>query len=172
MIVGEDAVLRARPGAVVVAAGGRVDVTVTLDLAVGAHMEWREMVVLGRTAEAGGSATLRWDVTRAGRPILRQTVDLSDPALADWPGMLAGGRVIATALLSGPGVVARTVVVSGTTVASQLDEHTLLVTAIGADAASVGAALDELIARLLRFVPEIRRGQQRVECRADDLCRS
>lgn len=171
VILEEHAVLRARPGAVVVAAGGRVNVTVTLDLAIGAHIEWREMVVLGRTNEAGGRATLRWDVTRAGRPILRQMVDLTDPTIAAWPGMLAGGRVIATALLSGPGVIARTVVASSTTVACRLDEHTVLVTAIGADAASVGAALDELIGRLLRFLTEPPRGQLRVEYGPDDLCR-
>jgi urease accessory protein len=146
VILDEDANLRGRPGPVVVAAGGRVDVAVALDLAAGAHIQWQELVVLGRTSQAKGAATLRWDVTRAGRPLLRQVVDLTDPVLTAWPGMLSGGRVIASALISGPDVLARTVVASDTAVAARLDENTVLVTVLGSDAAVVSRALADLMA--------------------------
>jgi hypothetical protein len=73
---------------------------------------------------------MRWDVTRAGRPALRQTVDLADPELVGWPGMLGGGRVLATALISGPGIIGKTIVASPAAVVARLDEHTLLATAL------------------------------------------
>jgi urease accessory protein len=144
--LGAGAALVARPGAVIVGSGSQVDVTVQLVLAADSHIEWRELVVLGRSAETPGSATLRWDVTRGGRPVLRQLVDLTDPAAAAWPGLLAGGRVIASALTSGPDVSADTRVLSPTAVAARLDAHTQLITVLGIDAAAVARQLDELCA--------------------------
>ena len=70
----------ADPGALVVCAGSRVDVRLELALDAGAAVQWRELVVLGRTGEPPGRATLRWDVTRLGRPVLRQLTDLSQAA--------------------------------------------------------------------------------------------
>ncbi|MCW2497699.1 urease accessory protein UreD [Jatrophihabitans sp.] len=145
--LGADAHLDARPGAVVVGAGGRVDVSVELELGTGSGITWRETVVLGRSDEAAGAATLRWDVTRGGRPVLRQFIDLTDPELSAWPGLLSGGRVIATALLSGPGVMAQTLVADDTAAAVALDPQTLLVTVLGSDAAEVGRRLDVLLTR-------------------------
>jgi urease accessory protein len=102
--------LVADPGALIVCHGSRVDVRVELTLAAGAAVEWRELIVLGRTGEPPGGATLRWDVTRAGRPVLRQFVDLADPALTAWAGLTAHRRVLACALIADPASTPRTVV--------------------------------------------------------------
>ena len=144
--LGSGAALLARPGAVIVGAGSQVDVSVRLVLAADSHVEWRELVVLGRSAEAPGAATLRWDVERGGRPVVRQLVSLTDPVVAAWPGMLGGGRVIASALVSGPDVEASTRVLNPMAVAARLDPHTQLITVLGVDAATVAGQLDELSA--------------------------
>ncbi len=143
--VGAGARLRARPGAVIVSAGSRVDVAVRVSLAADSSIDWREMVVLGRTDEGAGAAVLHWDVIRAGRAVLRQRVDLADPFLAGWTGTLGGRRVIATALLSSPAVTARTVVASPHAVAARLDEHTVLATVLSDSAADATRALDALL---------------------------
>jgi urease accessory protein len=145
--------LVADPGALVVCAGSRVDVRLELVLAAGAAVEWRELVVLGRTGEPAGLATLRWDVTRLGRPVLRQFTDLSDPA-----GLLtAGRRVLACALISGPGWVARTLVASPAAAAQRVDEHTLLLTVLSNDAAGATRQLGELCARARELAAGARR---------------
>jgi urease accessory protein len=133
----EGADLVADPGALIVCAGGQVDVRLSLALAAGAAVDWREVVVLGRTGEPAGQARLRWDVTRCGRPVLRQAVDVS----------LAGHRVLASALISDPSGSARTVVWSATAVAQRVDQHTLLVSVLDDDAARAGRRLDELCSR-------------------------
>jgi urease accessory protein len=135
--------LVARPGPLIVCAGSRVDVRVELALGAGASVEWHELVVLGRSGEAAGAAALRWDVTREGRPVLRQVADLSRGT-----GMLTGGRrVLACALISDPALGARTVVAGAAAVAQRVDEHTVLVTVLGDDAARVGGQLDRLCAQ-------------------------
>ena len=80
----EGADLVADPGALIVCRGSRVDVRLELALGAGAAVDWRELIVLGRTGEPPGQATLRWDVTRLGRPLLRQFVNLRPgPGRAD-----------------------------------------------------------------------------------------
>jgi urease accessory protein len=150
--LGEGASLRADPGALVVCEGARVDVSVELRLAAGATVHWRELVVLGRSTDAGpGRATIRWDVVRAGRPVLRQLVDLADPALRDWAGMTGGHRVVAGAFVSGPDVPGRTVVRSTTAVTQKIDATTALITVLGDSAAEVTRQLDELSTALLGY---------------------
>jgi urease accessory protein len=139
--------LLADPGALVVCQGSRVDVRVELALGRGAAVEWRELIVLGRTGESAGAATLRWDVTRLGRPVLRQFVDLADPALTAWAGLTAHRRVLACALIADPAGTPRTIVASPTSVAQRVDEQTLLVTVLGDDAAGAARELDALCAR-------------------------
>ena len=143
----EGADLVADPGALVVCHGSRVDVRVELALDRGAAVRWRELIVLGRTGEPPGQATLRWDVTRAGQPVLRQFVDLADPALTGWAGLTARRRVLACTLISDPASAPRTLVASATAVAQRVDEHTLLVTVLDDDAARAARQLDELCAR-------------------------
>ena len=121
-----------------------MDVRLDLALGAGAAVEWRELIVLGRTGEPPGQATLRWDVTRLGRPVLRQFVDL-DPALG--AGLTAGRRVLACALIAGPALAPRTVVASAVAVAQRVDDHTLLVTVLDDDAARATRQLDDLCAQ-------------------------
>ena len=132
--------LVADPGALVVCEGSRIDVRVELTLGAGAAVEWRELIVLGRTGEPPGRATLRWDVTRLGRPVLRQFVDLD-------LGLTAGRRVLACALIADPAIAPRTVVASATAIAQRVDDHTLLATVLDDDAARATQQLDELCAR-------------------------
>ncbi len=140
--IGAGAHLTADPGPLIVCEGSRVDVEIAISLAADSHLEWRELVVLGRSTDVTpGAATIGWDVTRAGRPLLRQSVDLTGP---DWAHLIAGHRVLATALLTGPDVAARTVVHSRTSVAQQLDEHTVLLTVLGDSAAEVTRNLTAL----------------------------
>jgi urease accessory protein len=126
--VGASAGLRADPGPLVVCAGAHVDVDLHITLAATATIEWREMLVLGRANEPPGTATLTWHVTRDGTPLLRQTTNLADPVLAQWPGMLHGRRILATTLRAGPGVEACTVVHSPTSVTQRLADHAELTT--------------------------------------------
>jgi urease accessory protein len=142
--------LVADPGALVVCQGSRIDVRVELALGAGAAVQWRELIVLGRTGERSGRATLRWDVTRLGRPVLRQFVDLdpaSDPALTTRAGLTAGRRVMACALIADPRAAPRTVVASPTAVAQRIDDHTVLATVLDDDAARAISQLDDLCAR-------------------------
>jgi len=143
----EGADLVADPGALIVCRGSRVDVRLELALGAGAAVDWRELIVLGRTGEPAGQATLRWDVTRLGRPVLRQFVDLSpDPAAR--AGLTAGRRVLACALIAGPALAPRTVVASPVAVAQRIDDHTLLVTVLDDDAARATRQLDDLCTRV------------------------
>ncbi|MDT4902390.1 MAG: urease accessory protein [Pseudonocardiales bacterium] len=134
--VGAGALLHADPGALVVCEGSRVDVAVQIALARNAAVEWHELVVLGRRGDArAGAATLRWDVTRDGRPLLHQYVDLTDAS--PWRGLTGGHRVMASVLISGPDVDARTVVASPTAIGQRVDDHTMLLTVLGDSAAEV-----------------------------------
>lgn len=134
--------LDADPGTLIVSAGARVDLELSLALEPTATLTWREVVVLGRTGEPAGRATLRWDVTRGGAPLLRQHVDLADPALAGWPGMTAGCRVLLSELRIGPDVDGRTVVHSPTAVTHRLADGATLTTVLASSAATAHHALD------------------------------
>ena len=141
--VGTRASLVADPGPLIVCEGSRVDVEVSITLATDSHLEWRELVVLGRSTDAApGSATIAWDVIRAGRPLLRQHVDLGDPSRT------GGHRVLANVLLTGPCVQARTLVRTRTAVAQRVDEHTVLLTVLGDSAAQVTRDLAVLRAQV------------------------
>jgi len=126
--LGEGADLIAEPGALVACAGSRIDVRVEVLLGAGAAVDWRELIVLGRTGEPAGQATLRWDVTRGGEPVLRQFADLG-------PALYRGGRVLACALISDPAASMRTAVESAVAVAQRLNDHTVLVSVLEDDAA-------------------------------------
>ena len=62
-------------------AGGRIAAHVEIDLGAHAQVEWHELILLdARQTPLGAdrpAATLRWDVTREGVPLLRQLVDLT-----------------------------------------------------------------------------------------------
>lgn len=68
----------------------------TVELAAGARARCRETLVLGRCGEPSGRLTATTHVTRSGRPLLRQRLDLGDARTAASTGYLAGARVLAT----------------------------------------------------------------------------
>jgi urease accessory protein len=138
--LGEGADLIAEPGALVACAGSRVEVRVEVVLGRGAAVDWRELIVLGRTGEPVGQATLRWDVTRCGEPVLRQFADLG-------PALYRGGRVLACALISDPASTVRTAVESAAAVAQRVNDHTVLVSVLEDDAARAVRRLGVLCAQ-------------------------
>lgn len=139
--LGAGAHLDADPGPLIVSAGARVDVELSIEVEATSALVWRELVVLGRTGEPAGLATVRWDVTRGGAAVLRQFVDLADPLLARWPGVAAGCRVLLSELRLGPDVDARTVVHSPTAVTQRLAEGATLTTVLASSAAAAEAVL-------------------------------
>jgi len=151
-ILGASASLLADPGPLIVRAGGRVAARVELELGTGAQVEWHELIFLDtRRREPGGghpAATLRWDVTREGVPLLRQLVDLTSPDSLRQPGMLAGRRVLASVLLAGQAVRGRTIVVRPTAVAQQLADDAVLVTVLADDAATARQEAGNLCAQV------------------------
>jgi urease accessory protein len=146
----DGAYLAADPGALIVCRGARVDVRLELALGTDVTLEWRELIVLGRTGEPPGAATLRWDVTRLGHPVLRQFVDLADPEWTAWAGLTDRRRVLACALLANPSAAPRTVVASPTAVAQRLAGGLALVTVLSDDASAAIQELDELCAQVWR----------------------
>jgi urease accessory protein len=151
--VGAGAVFVGAPAPLIVCAGSHVAACLEIDLDDTASLTWRELVILGRSDEASGALTLAWRVERAGRPLLRQSVDLDSAPTRSWSGMAAGRRVMACALISRPGLEARTVVARPTAVAQTLDAHSSLITVVDDDAASAARQLDELCAEVLAARP-------------------
>jgi urease accessory protein len=143
--LGAGADLIAEPGALIACAGSRVEVRVEVVLGAGAAVDWRELIVLGRTGEPPGRVTLRWDVTRCGAPVLRQFADL-DPGLR---GLTGGKRVLACALVSDPAAAVRTVAESPAAAAQRVGPGTLLVSVLEDDAARAVRRRDDLCARAL-----------------------
>lgn len=144
--VGENAHLRADAAPLIVARGATIEVSVDLELAATASLRWRELLVLGRSGEEPGRVHMAWHVSRAGEPVLRQSIDLSDAVLRGWPGMLARGRVLASALLTSPTLAARTIADDPSAVAQAIDEHTVLATVLDSSAASATRRLAALVA--------------------------
>jgi urease accessory protein len=148
LTVAEGARLTGEPAPLIVCAGGAIEVELDIRLAATASLRWREVLVLGRLGESPGAASLDWRVSRAGRPVLRQRIDLTSPALLRWPGMLAGAAVLASALVTGPDVRGRTLIDSPTALCQPVDDRTALVTVLDPDAASAQRRLDRLLAEL------------------------
>ena len=141
--LGEGAALWADPGPLVVCHGTKINVRLEIALGAGAAVDWRELIVLGRTGEPSGRVTLRWDVTRCGAPVLRQFTDLG-PGLR---GLTGGKRVLACALISDPAALVRTVVESAAAVAQRVNDHTVLVSVLEDDAARAVRRLGVLCAQ-------------------------
>jgi urease accessory protein len=146
--VAEGARLTGEPAPLIACAGSAVEAELDIRLAGTATLRWREMLVLGRLGESPGEVILDWRVTREGWPVLRQRIDLTSPALLRWPGMLAEASVLASALVTGPDVTARTLIGSPTAVCQPLDDRTALITVLDRDAASTQLRLDRLLAEL------------------------
>lgn len=91
------------PEPVVVADGARHAADIRVTLAEGARLIVREELILGRHGERGGAyrGSLRADY--AGRPLLRQSLEVSGTQdAARGPAILAGHRACANVLRVGP----------------------------------------------------------------------
>lgn len=91
MALGEGATVEYLPEPTVVTRRARHESLLTVALAAGAHLHTREVVVLGRAGEPAGELTTTLDVTRCGRPVLRQRTAVTTD-------VLLGRRVLATDL--------------------------------------------------------------------------
>jgi urease accessory protein len=90
------------PEPVVISAGARHATVVCVTLAAGASLMLRDELLLGRHGEAGGSARTVLRADYAGRPLLRQSLEVSgtDPASLG-PALLSGHRAVGSLLLAG-----------------------------------------------------------------------
>ncbi|WP_424186837.1 urease accessory protein UreD [Actinokineospora sp. G85] len=96
-----DGVLEYLPDETIVCAGADHHTELRADLAEGSRLLARELLVLGRHAEAPGGLTTATHVVLSGTPLLRQTLDLTNPRMLSSAGYLAGAKVLATGLLVG-----------------------------------------------------------------------
>ena len=92
------------PEPVVVSNGARHATLVSVTLAAGASLVLRDELLLGRHGEAGGAARTVLRVDYAGRPLLRQSVEVSgnDPVTLG-PAVLSCHRAVGSLLLAGAG---------------------------------------------------------------------
>lgn len=142
--VGEGGRLEYLPEPVVVTSGARHATVVSATLAAGAALLLRDEVLLGRHGEAGGASRSVLRADYAGRPLLRQSleVDGADAASAG-PAVLAGHRAVGTLLLAGPGHAPATAARSAAEVAVlPLAGQGTLVTALADDAVTLRRRLD------------------------------
>ncbi len=94
--------LRWNPEPTILVAGCDHRATTTIDLAVGAKLVWREVVVLGRHDEPTGSLLQRLHVNVAGTPLLRTELPIGPrwPG-ADGPAGTDGALVVSSLLVVG-----------------------------------------------------------------------
>lgn len=66
-----------------------------LDLGTGSRLLWREELVLGRHGESPGDVTVTVSLTQAGKPLLRQALQVG-PRAPHWngPGVLDGAKAV------------------------------------------------------------------------------
>jgi urease accessory protein len=106
--VGAGARLEYLPEPVVVSAGARHATIIRVTLAEGASLLLRDELLLGRHGEAGGACRTELRVSYAGRPLLRQSLEVSGTDRADLgPAVLAGHRGVGTLLQVGPAIGTR-----------------------------------------------------------------
>jgi len=143
--LGEDASLRWEPEPIVVCSGATLQVHTSVRCARGAALVWREILVLGRLGETGGTASLTMVVDVADRPVLRQTIWVGAAAPTGWDGAAGSGghRVIGSMLLLGAAADALPrVEPDGATAVLTLEAGGLLVTALGDTSLNVRRRLD------------------------------
>jgi urease accessory protein len=93
------------PEPTVLADGADLAAALSVDVAAGAAVTVREVVVLGRHGQRGGRCASRLAVVVGGEPLLVHTtvLDGGDPALRG-PAGTAGARAVGTLVLAGAGV--------------------------------------------------------------------
>ena len=139
------------PEPVVVSEGARHATLVFVTLAAGASLVLRDELLLGRHGEAGGTARTVLRVDYAGRPLLRQSVEVSgsDP-VALGPAVLSGHRAVGSLLLAGSAVAYGGGVEYGASAGQATPERAVmplagpgvLVTALADDAVALRRRLD------------------------------
>lgn len=94
--------LRWEPEPTILVAACHHRATTTIDLAAGATLRWKEVVVLGRHDEVTGSLLQRLHVDRAGAPLLRTELPVGPrwPG-ADGPAGTDGAHVVSSLLVVG-----------------------------------------------------------------------
>lgn len=98
--LGDGATLEYLPEATVVTARARHEALFRAELAEGARLRTREILVLGRCGEPPGSLDTTVDVRRNGT-VIKQTSRLGVPEVDGSPAGLAGRRVLGTELRCG-----------------------------------------------------------------------
>jgi urease accessory protein len=92
------------PEPVVVAVGARHATVFRVALAEGASLLLRDELILGRHGEPGGTSRTSLRVDYGGRPLLRQSLEVTGTEAASLgPAILAGHRAAGTLLHAGPG---------------------------------------------------------------------
>jgi urease accessory protein len=108
--VGAGARLEYLPEPIVVSAGARHATIIRVTLAEGASLLLRDEVLLGRHGEAGGASRTELRVSYAGRPLLRQSLEVAgDDTAGLGPAVLAGHRGVGNLLRVDPVLDSRSV---------------------------------------------------------------
>ncbi|GAA3623999.1 urease accessory protein UreD [Nonomuraea rosea] len=137
--VGAGATLRFSPEPTVLAAGCRHRLLVRLTLEGDAAVFWREEIVFGRYDEESGRCHARFDVTRDGRPLLRQEFTVGDPAIDASSAVYGTARCVGTTFLTTP---AKGPAVAPGVAVLPLAEGGTLVSALAADAVELRGRLE------------------------------
>jgi urease accessory protein len=136
------------PEPVVVSAGARHATIIRVTLAEGASLLLRDEVLLGRHGEAGGASRTELRVSYAGRPLLRQSLEVSGTDTADLgPAVLAGHRGAGTLLHVDPALDSRPIGASNPP-AAVADQTTVASAAAAAWAAGVAGQPTVAVMRL------------------------
>ena len=140
------ACLRWQPEPLVVTEGAEHRLRLEVDVDPSATVVVAETTVLGRTAGRPGRYRSSWRVRCAGRPLLSCDLDVGPGAPAGWdgPAVLAGARVLVTALVTGPALPPEAVPDGGGAVL-RLAGPGLLLTWLGADPLDGTRALDAFL---------------------------
>jgi urease accessory protein len=97
--VAERAAVAYLPEPTVITGRARHESHLHAELAAGATLRCREVLVLGRAGERPGRLSTATHVLRDGCPLLRQRLEIGDPGLDASVACLAGRRVLATEIL-------------------------------------------------------------------------
>lgn len=102
-LVGAGARLEYLPEPAVVCAGARHATIIQVTLAEGASLLLRDELILGRHGEPGGASRTSLRADYAGRPLLRQALEVSGTDQASLgPAVLVGHRAVGTLLRVDP----------------------------------------------------------------------
>ena len=127
------------PEPVVVVADARHATVLRVTLAAGASLLLRDELILGRHGEPGGASRTSLRVDYGGRPLLRQSLEVTGTDAASLgPAILAGHRAAGTLLHAGPDIPSERPACAGAEAAVMpLAGPGILVTALAHDAVTL-----------------------------------